>query len=102
MYPPRILVSPKSVAVAAALGAELPYGHPDTCAGVIIVEVADEDLALLTGLKPDTIRRALRELSECSLVVRHQLTGGIRRVSLDADHWLWDAIAATAGRQDAR
>ena len=106
MYPPRIVVSPKAVAVASALGVELPYDMAFRLAGPqvgpIVVEVADEDLATRTGLKPDTVSRAVRELAGFGLIVSHHTAGGVRTVTLDPCHWVWDAIAATAGQEDAR
>ena len=106
MYPPRIVVSPKAVAVASALGVELPHDTASRLsgpqAGPIVVEVADEDLATRTGLKPDTVRRALRELVGFGLIVSHHTAGGVRTVTLDPCHWVWDAIAVTAGQEDAR
>ncbi len=90
---PRIVVSPRAVALAARLwGAYLGTltAAPHAC----IDNLSDVDIAASLGLAEDTVYRAfveLHKLGALDLGPRSRTTG-LRSVTLHTEHWLYVSL----------
>lgn len=56
--------------------------------------VSDDALASITGLRPDTVYRALRDLARMGAVTFTRPVDGSRSLTVCPDSWVWTAIAA--------
>jgi len=93
---PRIIVSPKAVAVAAVI---LPLaakaGRRRQWLGLTAVTLDDSTIAQQVRLAPDTVTDALRELRRIGAITYSDgRAAGDRTVQVDSGHWVWAAVTA--------
>jgi len=92
---PRIIVSPKAVAVAAVI---FPLASKASrrrqWLGLTAVTLDDDAVAEQLGLAPYTVWSALRELRKLGAITYADVRPGGRVVQVDSGHWVWAAVIA--------